>query len=137
MNNLDFNYLKNHYIKLLNEETKIKMTKLVHDTIQSISEYLPKVSNGCVSASSLLYQNRTKEALEIWAQIIDGIEWTVSAINGIQRLGYELDINLEEIDTYLLEIVAALHNSDFITVADLIKYEIGPILNSWLEKVSV
>lgn len=112
------------------------MEKLVDDTIKSIIDYLPKVVVSCDNIATLFYQENEEEALEIWSLMLEGIEWITQAFHNIEKLGFSLAINSGELNPYLLEIETALETRDLILAADLIKFEIKPILASWLEKVT-
>jgi len=111
------------------------MENIVKETMLSCREYLPKLTEA-VSKIALDMQGGNEAAgIRLMPEVFDGLQWVIEAVNGIQRHGFLGDIDLQEITRHFEELKNALEIRDHVLIADLFEYEIGPVLESWLEKV--
>ncbi|MCA1055301.1 hypothetical protein LCM10_09925 [Rossellomorea aquimaris] len=110
--------------------------ELVLETIESLEEFLPKVANESIIIAELLRKDKDFEAMGRIQKIINGIEWIVSAVNGIKGIDYSLNIDTHEINEYLVEIQEGLQFKDTVLIADIFEYEINPAMHRWLDRIA-
>ncbi|WP_456273260.1 hypothetical protein [Bacillus sp. AK031] len=106
------------------------------ETIKSIKEYIPKMVNGCKQTVEDLQEGNEANALQLVPHIIEGLDWIVQALAGIQKNGLLLNIDFNELNSHLGEMLSSLEINDYVLLADIIDYELVPILNDWLSKVN-
>ncbi|KAB2953628.1 hypothetical protein F9B85_03130 [Heliorestis acidaminivorans] len=109
--------------------------KIVQETLGTIIEYIPKLISATDQIVEKLQSEKQQEAFAILVQYIEGLQWVVKALTEIQNLGHELNIDTDEVNTFLLEIEEGLKIGDYVMLNDLIEYEISPLLSDWLKKV--
>jgi len=110
--------------------------KLINETVQSLKDFLPKVSNSCISIADDLRSDNENSAMQEIKQFIDAIGWSIQAINGIKSLGYLLDIETSDINEYLIEAQEGLAINDLVIIADMFEYEFHPRIEEWINKVN-
>ncbi|WP_226670813.1 hypothetical protein [Metabacillus litoralis] len=109
--------------------------QLVQETIQSLTEFLPKIAEVCILISEDLRADKESEALSNINDFINAMEWSTQAINGIISLGYNLGINTNELNDFLKEAQEGLEVHDYVLVADMFEYEFVPSIENWINKV--
>jgi hypothetical protein len=106
--------------------------ELIQETMESMREYLPKL----VSASAQIAQDIQSHQggwLEVFLMYLDGMGWLTDAAAGIQRLD---PLALDGWDTASLidllgQMKQALEREDFVTLCDLLQYEVQPMLQTY------
>lgn len=109
--------------------------QLIYETIESIKEFLPKVSETCLLITKQVRTDNESQAMGHINEFIEAVEWLIQAINGIKTLGYPLNIETMEINEYLLETKEGLEVNDLVLIADMFEYELHPIFEDWISKV--
>lgn len=112
------------------------MDQLIIETIESMENYLPKLIKALEEMAEHFQNGAQNEAIHQLPTAFEGIEWIVSAINGLRNNGYFIDLEVLTLNKFLIEVEDALKNQDYILLADLLEYEIKPILEEWLLKCS-
>lgn len=97
------------------------------EALITANEYLDKLKDGINKISIYMQEEKEKEALITITDIIDGIAWIADVIR-LTKSSLNSKVDLLELNKFLVEIVEALQNEDFILVGDLFDYEILPIL---------
>ncbi|WP_273483048.1 hypothetical protein [Desulforamulus ruminis] len=75
--------------------------------------------------------------MSILPNVIDGLQWLVEAVQGIQQNGCNLSITIASLTKHFEELERALEVRDYVLTADLFEYEITPTLEEWLKKVKL
>lgn len=112
------------------------MEQLLHDTLESCQEYIPKLIEAAGEVAYNFHSNSESEALGWLPQILEGLQWVVDAIQGIQRCYNILAINIEELTAIFKELEQALECRDYVLTGDLLDYEIKPVLEKWLDEIN-
>ncbi|UGB30433.1 hypothetical protein [Metabacillus sp. B2-18] len=107
------------------------MEKIVFETIQSLKEYLPRMINGCNEIVEYLQEGNEGTALSQMPDFVEGLQWIFAAINGIQNNGHLQEIELISLKDNFKEVVDSLEMRDYVLLADLLDYEIAPVLKQW------
>lgn len=105
---------------------------IIEDTLESMKDYLPKL----VAASAQIaedIQTHQGDWLNTLVDYLEGIGWLTLAIDGIRKLNQRF---LEKCDTSLLlplidQVSATLEQQDFVSLSDLLQYELQPLLQSY------
>lgn len=109
--------------------------ELQEDTRISISEYLDKFQPGVTECVDFLRRGMGKKAFIILAELIDGLNWLIEAISLLERdEGSDILIPTNLFDL-MKEMLSAMENGDHVLLADMLEYEISPLINEWKEKL--
>lgn len=107
----------------------------VKEIFETLNGYLPKLINASEQIGYHIQSNNDVEAVELLQEFIDGLNWVISVVTHLNRLGYEINIDSNSLNEYLLQIENAIQSKDSVLISDLFEYEIAPILTDWLEKI--
>ncbi|GAA4718722.1 hypothetical protein [Brevibacillus fulvus] len=110
--------------------------EIVQETLDSIKEYLPKL----IRASHMIaedIQSNQGTWVDTLMQYIEGMNWLIQAINGIQKVDEDALSNWElaSLSAIFHQMNEALEQEDFVMLSDLLQYEISPLLNSYDEQL--
>ncbi|GAB6158048.1 hypothetical protein JCM39194_12480 [Desulfotomaculum varum] len=111
------------------------MKELIKETLQSCREYIPNLISAVGDAAFLLQSGDEAKGVQLLIKIIDGLQWVIEAVQGVQQNGFSLNIDTSDIAVHFQQLESAFAIRDYVLVADLFEYEIIPVLQSWLEKV--
>lgn len=103
-----------------------KKAELLYDAGKYCGELITAVNE----AVGLFRNANEQEALQSMAEIIDAIQWMVEAITAVTDILVN-PIDVSSLNEFLNEMANAIENLDFVLLADLLEYEICPILSSW------
>lgn len=112
--------VKHMHVKV--EELKASMCSL-------IDNLLPRIE----SIAGLYYSGNGREGSERIVFLVDDIE---ALINGLHVLDAAQLSAVEEFNEILKKILQELENQDYYFVADLLTYEISPLLQHWRELIA-
>lgn len=110
------------------------MEQVIVETLDSLGDYIPRLTRAAEKMAETLQGGDHHDAMQQLPSFIEGIEWVVQALNGLLKNGYYIDVETSSLNGYLIETEQAIQNQDFILLADLLEYEITPILTEWLKK---
>jgi hypothetical protein len=105
---------------------------LIQETLESMRDYVPKL---VAASEKLAYDIQTHEGgwPDYLIAYLEGIAWLTMAINGIQQLDQDIlancDINL--LAPLIDHLKLALEQQDFVSLCDLLQYEMLPLLQSY------
>lgn len=108
------------------------MEPILRETIESLIEYIPKMINGCQNTVENLQGGNEAVAVQLLPDIVEGLEWILQALSGLRDNGKFLNIELSSLTKHFHEMVNALELRDYVLLADLLDYEIVPVLEDWL-----
>lgn len=111
------------------------MEQLIKETLQSCREYLPKLIAVVANTAGYIQSGNEAEGVCLMPSVFDGLQWVTDAIRGIQQNGFNLEIDLQSITERFKELEGALEIRDYVLIADIFEYEIGPTLEEWLKKI--
>lgn len=115
----------------------MKLDKLIHENIEFLQGYLPKLIRAIDELTESFSNNLEKNAIKILPEIIEGLAWAVNSMASLERVGTVKDIDINSLNSFLNEIQQAMENDDYILVSDLFEYEIKPILTIWTQKIEI
>lgn len=111
------------------------MEKILKETIESLEDYLPRIIKGSKEISYNLTGGNEASAISAMPEYVEGIQWIYEALAGIQNSGFLREINLLALQTHFKEVVESLEIGDHVLLADILEYEITPIMETWLTEV--
>lgn len=79
--------------------------------------------------------DRAREGLQSLANVIEGLEWLLQAVTALNNASATPIFADEALKGFLKEMVGASENMDYVLLADLIEYEILPIIDEWGNKL--
>lgn len=97
---------------------------LIAETKISCQEYLPKLINACSIIAEKIQSGI--EWFGLYEQFLEGISWFISAVVGIQKISRDdlAGIHIDEFNSLLKQLEEALSNKDYITLSDVLEYEV-------------
>jgi uncharacterized protein Yka (UPF0111/DUF47 family) len=110
--------------------------QLIHETLDSLQEFLPKIADTCLLIADQLRKDNESEAFQQIKEFIEAIDWSTQAIVGIRNLGYSLNVDTQEINEHLREVEEGLTVNDQVLIADLFEYEFHPKIEDWIISVN-
>lgn len=102
------------------------MQDLINETMDSYNHYIKKVIEGSLQIADKLRGEELKEALTLIGDFSEGTLWLTDVNQKLNELGYSVKLDMENIQTYLIEINDGLQKQDYVLVADMFEYEILP-----------
>jgi lipopolysaccharide biosynthesis regulator YciM len=110
--------------------------RLCINTLTEMLEYLSRLDEGYETIGELVENDRISEAMTILNSAVEGIEWmntAFSKIINIMKIELTEDENtfIREYGQHLNELMQALENQDFVTVKDIVLYELKDDVASW------
>jgi hypothetical protein len=106
------------------------------EVLNTAYTYMEKLISGINAAVELFRAGNEYDALEYMKYIIEGLQWEIEVL-ALTRSEIVQDLNPDEINGFLTEMVNALENTDYVLLADLMEYEIMPILEKWYNALKI
>lgn len=105
---------------------------IIKETLESMHDYVPKL---VTASEQIAHDIQTHQAgwIDTLLAYLDGVAWLLSAVYGVQRLDSKVLGNgdLEQMISTFDQMRAALEEQDFVSLCDLIQYEMLPILQTY------
>lgn len=112
---------------------------LFFEAIEDAIEYLPKLSSGLLNSSRLFQEGNEGMAVKLFIEILEGFRWMDAVLNNAevcvhhQELYSELVAIRNEYKMQLTQLLDAWERSDFVLIADLMEYELEPIVGRFFD----
>lgn len=100
------------------------------EVLSTAYEYLDKLTQGTLQAAQNLYSGQEYKGFQSISLIADGISWLIQVFELTRQVQKE-EIRTEGIVEIIDEINVALQKKDTVSIADLLEYEVIPILKKW------
>lgn len=107
---------------------------LKNEVIESIKAYLSRLIPGVENTVNLLRITGEDGVLEDLSDIFEGLEWLIEAV-ALTTDAVEEPLDISGVTAILPEMLDSLENTDYVVLADLLEYEIMPILVDWFERL--
>ncbi|MEF9951692.1 MAG: hypothetical protein RR840_04640 [Clostridium sp.] len=107
---------------------EIQNTQL--EILESIKNYLPRLIFGTEEAVAKIHSGSEGAFLNTIPDIIEGTQWSINAMVAINPF-VNGEVNIDKINSIFLEMISAMESGDYILVADMLEYELIPIISSW------
>lgn len=96
------------------------------EVIESYNKYIGKIPQGVIYIANCLREDQLNEALLAIKDFSEGVMWLSESAKLLQKNEVAVELNIENIQEFLIEINTGLEKQDFLLVADLFEYEIAP-----------
>ena len=100
------------------------------EVIESYNEYIRKIPQGVMYIANCLREDQLNEALLTIKDFSEGVRWLSDAFELLKKNDIEVELNIEQIQAFLIEINTSLEKKDFLLVADLFEYEVVPFFEN-------
>ena len=110
-----------------NKDKKINLLKTMVESIENINLYMEAIVNK-------LYEGDEKIACEGLAFISEELQWIFKGLDITSDIFDSNDIATNILEQ-LTEIVSAMENEDYILVADMLNYEVKPLLEELIKSI--
>lgn len=124
-------------IYVITEDTDKVLERTLNDTIEYLRD---KLLDGIMDLSMDFREDKIKEGSKNLSIIFESCYYLVDLIDFISKHGIfnDTDINLNDFQisdfvSFLKEVMDAQEIKDHILVADLLEYEVHPLMANWLE----
>lgn len=107
---------------------------LVEDTLYTANDVLPLLYHQLSQAVDALRIGEIGEASSQFASALEGLKWNITVLDKICNLRDEHTSVHEVRDTgftLIPPLMGAYENEDYVSVADILEYEVFPWLNRW------
>lgn len=106
------------------------MGRFAIELIVTAEEYLPKLQGGLIKVASLFHAGREQEAQALFAEAVEGLEWTNSCFSGLGQFAatlgnHELLNVYGDFQTQLVAAGEAMEQQNVTELADLLEYELA------------
>lgn len=138
-------YLLNH-LNTINAIDIVTLSRQesILETEKTLDEYLDRFIDASIELSKKFYGELTEETWNGFSDFIQGLDWIIKALefnivlfqNGGEDIPEYLLI-IENLGAVVTEMDQSLEQQDFVAVADLIQYEIIPLLQKFRSRQSM
>lgn len=118
-------------------EVVVKTTKeMVNEILLSTENYLQGALPEIEKLVDEFYNNPTEQTWVKYEQLLEGIHWIVSAISAVDQTKHEIEnwneylTKVASLEQEFQGLTEAMENKDYVLIADIIQYEITPILEA-------
>ena len=110
---------------------------LVHESIESLKEYLPNLIAGTEVTLDLFNKQLEGDAFNTLGQVINGLQWTFGIVNLTHKTLEQMAVTVDatRITEVTTELEGAMVNKDIVLIKDLLEYEILEIIQGWNEQL--
>ncbi len=122
---------------MVNEDGK----RLLNEAMEDGKDYLPRLREGISEVALLFQEGREGEAINLFIQCIEGLEWFVTLVSGMATFEVE-KVNKEEFfdlsfkaKGVLQELLEAWDNKDTVLIGDLLEFEVVPIIDQVINAI--
>lgn len=132
----DFNKIK--YINIFTISNEDRLVQLM----QSISEYTPKFVDGTREISHSFYGELKERHWQQFSLFMEGLDWLYQSIefsHMLMKQSDRINVNeqfysnvLQKLEPIIGELEFALQHQDYVSVGDLMQYEIVPIFEHFM-----
>lgn len=101
----------------------------------SLQEYIVKYIDGLKEIIDWFHQGDEQKALEAMVDAVEGLKWISEALTLTKEL-HGISMEADKINPLLVDINTGLERSDTILIADILEYEIVPLINEWNDQIN-
>ncbi|MBU5440991.1 hypothetical protein [Paenibacillus sp. MSJ-34] len=115
----------------------VTQREAMKESLQELQNYLPKLIKATDSIAELYYEEVTEQTWDLFTQLVEGMNWVYQAIDlcvkDMEQLDERLSLCnqlkqiLRDLSIQFPAINDALETQDYISVGDVLKYELKPL----------
>lgn len=106
------------------------MEDVYYNALLELNNYNPKLLTATDKMVKYFRVQQNDEALDLFISATDGFNWTLEVLSYTKHIleKQSFIVEVEKINEIFMEMTEALQNQDFVLLADLLEYEIYPLL---------
>jgi transcriptional regulator of heat shock response len=104
------------------------------ELLKTAYEYLTNLTKGTLEAAVNFQSGQEFKGFQSVSLIANGIMWLIEAIE-MTRQVQEEEISIDGIADIVREINEAMQKRDTVSLADLLEFEVSPILQKWQDNI--
>lgn len=98
----------------------------LQEVLVSYNAYIKNVPTGAIYIANNLRDDNLNNALIAIKDFSEGVLWLSEASGLMKKHGAKADLNIDQIQEFLIEVNEGLEKQDYVLVADMFEYEIAP-----------
>lgn len=112
--------------------------ELFFEAVREGYQYLPKLAEGILQVSELFQEGNEGEAVKLFIDALEGFSWLNAVLANIEVIMHRETIYHQlfdlrgEYENQLSQLLDAWEKNDFVMIADLLEYELNPIITRFL-----
>ncbi|MFC5700875.1 hypothetical protein ACFPVX_06255 [Cohnella faecalis] len=106
--------------------------ELIAETLETMNDYVPKLTEASEKIAHCIQEHDGSWA-DMLIAFLEGVAWFATAVEGIQRLDQEVlaNVRMDGLAPLVDQLREALEHQDFVSLCDLLQYEMKPLLQSY------
>lgn len=108
----------------------METSQLQSEAILSLKDYLQKLGSGVNNCINFFREDNEIEGLKYVSYIVEGLNWSIETILLTNKSNLH-NIEIDGIDVLLQDMINAMENKDYVLLADLLEYEVAPLIQDW------
>jgi len=104
------------------------------EVVETLKEYIPNLMDGILEVINSITKNKFKDTTAMMSDIIEGIQWVQEALI-LTSKGLYSEVSGVNLNELLSDILKSYEDEDIILAKDLLKYELLPLTDKFLEIV--
>lgn len=143
-----YGYLLAHMDEIKEVKVIVKTPfEIAKDTLVSTADYLNRAIPEIEKLADEFYKTPNSKSWNKFNQLLEAIEWVISTFSAIDS-GYDIEKTVKDYETWNLyakdiyslkdlmnEVEEVLNNQDYVSIADILSYEISPLFKDMLNKL--
>ena len=116
--------------------------EIINDVLLSTEDYLQSALPEVEKLVDEFYNNPTQATWSKYEQLLEGIHWIVSAVSAMDQTPHQIEnwneflTAITSLENELQGLNEAMENKDYVLIADIIQYEITPIMEKLKNEVT-
>ncbi|GGL54500.1 hypothetical protein [Sporolactobacillus putidus] len=135
-------YLAGHLADIQTLEVKTKtLMEFIHDNLLLAKDYLDRAIPRVIHLTDRFYKNPSKEDWLAFEELLDGVQWLEKMLTAIDRTNKhpenwgQYTAIFSSLQKVLKNVEEALQSGDTVLIADLVLYEIEPLLKRLSDEI--
>jgi len=118
-----------------------KLGQIITETVHSMVSYLERALPEISGLASEFYQGADESTWDTFSHFLDGMGWLMSVLEELSNPellenSEGVTLKYQDISGNIRELQEALENSDLIAIADILRYEMIPVLETLKEEMA-
>ncbi|KXG76342.1 hypothetical protein [Thermotalea metallivorans] len=106
------------------------MDKIIGEAFNELQNYLYKLTPAIEKTVQYFRGQKEDQGLNLLIPIIDGLHWVIEVVHAAKDWLIHYNIMMDEnvMNENLREMVSAMEHQDYVLLADVLEYELLPVL---------
>lgn len=113
------------------------MEEIVKESLEMYVQYMEALPSNCLKIANLIKEDSILIAIDLIRQYTEGMDWLIQMNQLLVSHGVIEELNIEELQGFLVEMTDALQIQDYVLIADLFEYEIAPFFEAYIAEINM